>query len=107
MIVMGLSLAALLIVVYRQGLRADGVLRREYEGKIIDKSITVQETRTGSRMRARLLIEGKRGERFEVAPNLDVYERARIGMWIKSGDAGVELSQSEPDRRPAAAGKKD
>lgn len=56
-------------------------------------------------MSRRFLIEGKGGDRFEVAPNVDIYERAQVGMWIKSGEAGVELSQPETDHRPAVEGK--
>ncbi|MFN2481348.1 MAG: hypothetical protein ABR554_07760 [Pyrinomonadaceae bacterium] len=96
MIVMGLSLAALVMVVYRHQLRPDGPLRREYVGKIVDKSLTVRETKLGSKMVGRLLVEGEGGKRFEVAPGLDVYERAQTGMWIKGSQAGVELSWSEP-----------
>jgi hypothetical protein len=107
MIVMAISLAALLTLVYRQLFRADGILRGEYEGKIVDKSLTIQETQTGSKMKRRLLIEGKRGERFEVAPDVAIYERAQIGMWIKSDRAGVELSRSESGGSPAVEGKKD
>jgi hypothetical protein len=38
---------------------------------------------------------------------MDIYERAQVGMWIKSSRAGVGLSWSESDRNTAAGGKKD
>lgn len=69
-----------------------GAYRREYEGKILDKSQTITESHTGSRVRRRLLLEGRGGERFEVAIGEETYERARKGMWIKKTEAGVELT---------------
>lgn len=69
-----------------------GPYAREYEGKILDKSQTITESITGSRVRRRLFIEGRGGEKFEVAIGAETYERAKKGMWIKKTDAGVELS---------------
>ncbi len=75
----------------------------EYEGKVLDKWQTITESQTGSRVRRRLLIEGRNGERFEVAIGAETYEQARKGMWIKKTEAGVELSwPMEPAGSPAA-----
>jgi len=69
-----------------------GPYAREYEGKILDKSQTISESHTGSGVRRRLLIEGRGGERFEVAIGAETYERAQKGMWIRKTEAGVELT---------------
>lgn len=69
-----------------------GPYAREYEGKILDKSQTITESQTGSGVRRRLLLEGRGGERFEVAIGEETYERAQKGMWIKKTEAGVELT---------------
>ena len=69
-----------------------GPYAREYEGKILDKSQTITESHRGSGVRRRLLIEGRDGEKFEVAIGEENYERARKGMWIKKTEAGVELT---------------
>ncbi|HEV7904618.1 MAG TPA: hypothetical protein VGO96_12315 [Pyrinomonadaceae bacterium] len=69
-----------------------GPYAREYEGKILDKSQTITESYRGSGVRRRLLLEGRGGEKFEVAIGEETYERARKGMWIKKNEAGVELT---------------
>jgi hypothetical protein len=69
-----------------------GPYAREYEGKILDKSQTITESQTGSGVRRRLLLEGRGGEKFEVAIGEETYERAQKGMWIKKTEAGVELT---------------
>lgn len=88
------------IIVYQQ-INSTGLYRTEYEGKIVDKSLTIRESMYGSRVARRLLIESKSGERFEVAPSETVYERAQKGMWIRSSrKSGVELSWSETEWTP-------
>ncbi|HEX8421800.1 MAG TPA: hypothetical protein VF634_00215 [Pyrinomonadaceae bacterium] len=80
---------------------------REYEGKILDKSQTITESQRGSGVRRRLLIEGRGGERFEVAIGEESYERAQKGMWIKKTDAGVELTwPMTPAESPAPETKR-
>lgn len=69
-----------------------GPYAREYEGKILDKSQTITESQTGSSVSRRLLLEGRGGEKFEVAIGGETYERAQKGMWIKKTEAGVELT---------------
>jgi hypothetical protein len=95
----GLTLALALVAAalltntcYRQ-YTLTGAYAREYEGKILNKSQTITESETGSGVRRRLLIEGRNGQRFEVAIGEETYERARKGMWIKKTEAsGVELT---------------
>ena len=92
-------LAAIIIVAFialRQQFTSTGLYRVDYEGKIVDKSVTINESRTGSRAARRLLIRGKSGEEFQVAINEVLYGRAQVGMWIKSSSAGAELAWGEP-----------
>lgn len=71
-----------------------GLYRTEYQGRIIDKSMTFSETQLGSGLKRRLLIEDKNGARFEVAVKADVYDRAQIGMLIKNGNIENLMSNS-------------
>ena len=83
---------ALLILLYRQQTSSSGIYRTEYEGRVIDKFATFVEKRTGSSVSRVLLIEDRKGLRFEVAVNRELFERVQKGMWIKSSSNGVELS---------------
>ena len=88
-----LALVAALMWLYRRQFDPPpGIRRGEYEGRVVDKHQTGVETQTGSRVARRLVIEGKNGERFEVMPTAEVYERAQVGRLIRGGGAGVELS---------------
>lgn len=84
---------AFTVIVYRQCNSPAGPHRKEYEGRVIDKSETFVETREGSFVRRRLLIEGRDGVRFEVAVGEEDYRRIQKGMWIKKSSVGAaELS---------------
>ena len=102
--VSALALALALVVQVRQRLNSAGPYRTEYEGRILDKSVTLVETEFGSRPVHRLHLAGGDGARFEVIVNRDFYERAQVGMWVSNGRDGAKLSQAAP---PAAgAGQK-
>jgi hypothetical protein len=83
---------ALGIIVYCQRTSHTGIYRTEYEGRVIEKSETFMETREGSLVRRRLLIEDREGVRFEVAVDEELYRRVQKGMWIKRASRGAELS---------------
>ncbi|HYO92188.1 MAG TPA: hypothetical protein VEQ40_11155 [Pyrinomonadaceae bacterium] len=85
-------LLALIVIVYRQRHSSTGIYRKEYEGRVIDKSETFVETREGSFVSRRLLIEDRDGVRFEVAVSREDYGRVQKGMWIKKNRDGIELS---------------
>jgi hypothetical protein len=80
----------------RQRSTSTGLYRTEYEGKIVDKSVTIRESQTGSYPVQRLLIRSKSGEEFQVTINNPLYQRAQVGMWIKSNGAGTELTWEAP-----------
>ncbi|HLM54969.1 MAG TPA: hypothetical protein VK422_02505 [Pyrinomonadaceae bacterium] len=83
--------------------RQQGAYRVEYEGLVVDKSLTLQETQTGTGAMRRLLIRARGGEEFQVVVNEVLYERARVGMWISSDRGGARLYDSPPP--PAAPSK--
>ena len=61
--------------------------RKDYKGRIINKSVTFIESLRGSSIEKRLTIKDKNGEEFLVIVNDEIYERAEVGMWIvKNGD---------------------
>lgn len=77
-----------------------GPYRPEYEGKILDKSMTITDSHTGSGVSRRLLLEGRSGERFQIAVSEKTYEQAQPGMWIRRSEAGIELNPSGPVSSP-------
>lgn len=87
---------AAVVVHLHQRYTSTGLYRMEYEGKILDKSATISESDMGSRVSWRLRIRKKNGEEFQVTVNQSLYERAQIGMWIKSSSEKAELSWEEP-----------
>ena len=99
MIVIAMLAALLLYPQYT----LSGPYRREYEGKVLDKSITLNDSRTRTGARRRLHLEGRDGERFQVAVNEDIYERAQVGMRIRRSPSGIELEF--PESTPRLTGK--
>lgn len=89
------GLLGFMLFIYRQKASPEGAFRREYEGLVVDKSETFVETRYGSAVRRRLLIQDKEGARFEVAVDEELYKRALKGMWIKK-ESGKRAELSWP-----------
>lgn len=85
-------MVAAAVITLRQRFTSTGPYRTEYEGRVMDKSVTLGETQTGSYPVRRLLIRGKGGDEFQIIVNESLYNRAQVGMWIKNGKAGAELS---------------
>ncbi len=95
-IVLTVAVAAAVFVSLRQRFTSTGLYRMDYEGRIVDKSATVTESQTGSGVKHLLRVRAKDGEEFSVTVNASLYERAQIGMWIKSSSRGAELTEDEP-----------
>lgn len=74
-----------------QLLTSTGQYHVEYEGTIINKSITGKESEFGSYMSRKLHIRDQNGLEFYVVVDSSLYERAQVGMWIKSNKDGKEL----------------
>ena len=94
--VLAVAVAAAAFVTFRQQHTSTGLYRMDYEGRIVDKSKTVTESETGSGVKQLLRVRAKNGEEFSVRVNESLYERARVGMWIKSSGSGAELTPDEP-----------
>jgi hypothetical protein len=73
-----------------------------YEGRVVDKSITLAETQRGSGKILRLHMRGRGGEDFNAEVSYDTYERARVGMWARNDGGGVELYATEPPHATAS-----
>ena len=91
-----LAMVAIMFIYCRQRLTSTGLYRTEYEGQIVDKSVTIGESQTGSYPVRKLHIRGKNGQEFQVIVNENLYGRAQSGMWIKSSKAGAELTREGP-----------
>jgi hypothetical protein len=76
---------------------ASGPRTSTYEGRIVDKSITLSESYQGSGKTLRLHIRGRGGEVSAVKVTYETYNRAQVGMWVRNNGSGaVELSRDEP-----------
>ena len=74
-----------------------------YEGRVVDKSITLAETQRGSGKILRLHIRGRAGENFTAEVSYDTYDRARVGMWARNDGTGIRLYATEPPPADAAS----
>ncbi|MCA1635769.1 MAG: hypothetical protein LC802_19295 [Acidobacteria bacterium] len=92
-------------VILYQRFKLTGPYRIEYEGRVVDKSLTLRETEQGTWAATHLLVEGKDGARFRISVNRSLYDRVEVGMWIRSDRNGAELSWSEPRRPPSVEEK--
>lgn len=91
-----IAVAAAFAITFYQKFNSTGAYRMDYEGRIFDKSLTLRERQIGTGSVNRLHIEGKNGDRFAIIVNSSLYERAQVGMWIKSDRNGAQLSWTEP-----------
>lgn len=76
--------------------------RRDFDGRVVEKFVTLGESRIGSTTFPRLVVETANGARFNVAVNDEQYERARVGMRISRHKGELILSWDKP--QPGAPG---
>lgn len=74
-------------------------IRDIYCGRIVDKRISVFESKQGSYFVNELSIEDEKGDRFKVQVLEEVYKRAVPGMLIRKSSKGLELFTDQPDCR--------
>lgn len=67
----------------------------DYAGRIIERWADYSHTAQGSQPYFRLLVESDDGRHFEARVDSSIYERARVGMRIKSTGGHVVLIDSE------------
>jgi hypothetical protein len=65
--------------------------RTTYEGRVVDKWINVNETRQGSRLAGKVLVEAASGERFRLTVDPETYGRVEVGMCIKQEAGETQL----------------
>ena len=71
----------------------------DYEGIIVDRWAAHNQSQEGSTPYFRLVIETEKGERITVRVDVNTYDRAKVGMRIKSRAGQVELAET-PARNP-------
>ena len=97
--VLVVTMAAAVVVKYRRNYFTP--TRSGYEGFVVDKWMGHTNSMTGSFPYYRLLVEEDGGSRITVPIDYDIYERVKIGMWIKEKNGAVEL-KAGPVGSPAA-----
>ena len=68
--------------------------RKNFSGKIIEKRVSVDETKQGSKFVNSLLVEEESGRRFYLPVTDEMYKRAEVGMWIRRDKNSVYLLDS-------------
>ena len=91
--------AALLIafaVTLNQRLKSQGAYRQEYSGRVMDKWVTYHESQEGTGVSRHLLIKSKDGETFQVSVSPELYEQAKVDVWVIKNKDGIKILASEP-----------
>jgi hypothetical protein len=73
-----------------------GPFRQEYEGQIVEKWADYSHSEQGSQPYFRLMVKGRDSQQFSVSVSSEIYDRAKVGMFVRKTDAGVELIANEP-----------
>lgn len=76
------------------------VVLRDFDARVVDKSLTLSETWLGTRPVMHLLVETSEGRRFRVSVTADFYEQAEVGMWLSRRWGELELSREKPPPAP-------
>jgi hypothetical protein len=72
------------------------LVRRDFDGRVVEKFVTLGESRMGSATFPLLVVEIANGARFNVAVSDEQYERARVGMRVSRHRGELILSWDEP-----------
>ena len=72
-----------------------GPFRQEYEGQIVEKWADYSHSEQGSQPYFRLMVKGRDSRQFSVSVSSEIYDRAKVGMFVRKTDAGVELIANE------------
>ena len=92
----GIALGAIFVLVlFVAWQHSNQQTRTDFEGTVVDRWGAYSESEQGSRPRFRLLVESEDGKRFPVNVDANVYESARVGMWIKNRNGQIVLIDSE------------
>ena len=72
------------------------LVRRDFDGRVVEKFVGLGESQIGSATHPRLVVETANGARFNVAVSDEQYERARVGMRVSRRGGELILSRDEP-----------
>ena len=72
-----------------------GPFRTEYEGRIIDKWADHTQSEQGSQPYFRLVIRSSDNRQFTVSVSSEIYDRSKVGMFVRKTDAGIEFIADE------------
>jgi hypothetical protein len=72
-----------------------GPFRTEYEGRIIDKWADHTQSEQGSQPYFRLVIRSSDNQQFTVSVSSEIYDRSKVGMFVRKTDAGIEFIADE------------
>jgi hypothetical protein len=106
LILMGLLLAGVGFIYAYPRLKEPPLIRRDFVGRVLDKSLTLRESQIGTGGFLTLLVEDRGGGRFKVLVTEEQYERARVGMWVERSGGEIKLSWDEPEPGAARGGNK-
>ena len=84
-----LAVCALFYFIYHRRANPD------YAGRIIERWADYSQTAQGSQPYFRLLVESDDGRHFEARVDSSTYEKARVGMRIRSQQGQITLIDSE------------
>ena len=94
----GLALAIFVMGFVYAYPRLNARVRPDFDARIVEKFIGVGESWQGSVTFPRLVVETADGRRFNVKVTDEIYEQARVGMWLSRRNSELRLSLSEPGR---------
>ena len=58
------------------------LVKRDFVGRVVDKSLTLYESQIGTSHRPRLLVRAADGRQFQVAVTPEQDEGAQVGRWV-------------------------
>ncbi len=90
------ALVIVLLVSFSRRMKSQGAYRNEYAGRVLDKWVTYHESELGTRVSRHLLIKSKNGEVFQVSVSPELYEQAKVDMWVIKDRNGVKVLAAEP-----------
>lgn len=91
-----LCVVSAIVIKYRHFYKSTGPYRREYVGRIVEKTIWPNNTLEGSFVDRCLIIEEKGGSRSFVYVREDTFARAQPGQWIRRTQKGIQLFSTDP-----------
>lgn len=85
-----------LVIGHRHWFASTGPYRKEYMGRIVEKTVWPYETLEGSFVKKCLIIEEKDGVQSLINVEEDTFARAQPGQWIRRTPKGIQLFSTDP-----------